>query len=186
MVREIYHSMMRVEDAAELVLNFTKGTPWPSAIICDHDAENRADLEKAFHTLTLGAHKSIAPGIQAVQKRLTAAVKYPCDTHPRKDLGTKFSPGIFYFDSLPVPRTDPVLMARYKPVATVQEYDCYSWDIGKIAVDKYKDLPVDRDNHGMDASRYAVAFVDDIAIDPQEEEHTIYAADEFAEEISLY
>jgi hypothetical protein len=61
------------------------------------------------------------------------------------------------------------------PTCTVEEYDGYVWDekISRMTNSKKDELPIDKDNHGMDSSRYQVAFHDDLAVDPQEFEEII-------------
>src|SRR5690606_20066097 len=47
--------------------------PRPTAVVCDHDAEGRAVLERELGVETTPAHKSVLDGIQAVQARLRVA-----------------------------------------------------------------------------------------------------------------
>jgi len=54
---------------------------------------------------------------------------------------------------------DPALMAARKPYATVHEFDAYVWPKGQDGKPQ-KEVPVDEDNHGMDALRYIVAWAD--------------------------
>lgn len=156
--RELYHTGLRVEEACNIIKEKSYGIK-PMFMICDHDAENRATLEKEFGWLTLPAYKSINPGIEAVKSRLVTRQKWSTDDTEVPGFVVMENPGI---------KIDKDLQDRHKPLSTVDEFDAYVWDTGKIALDKYKDLPIDRDNHGMDAVRYGIAFLDDIAIDPQE------------------
>jgi hypothetical protein len=156
--RELYHTGLRVQQAAELIKSISYGVN-VQALICDHDAENRATLEKEFDCLTLPAFKLIAPGVQAVQNRLKE--------HAMFSEGANVAPGLVLMEKANI-LIDKELINRHKPTCTQDEWEGYVWDTGKISLDKYKDLPVDKDNHGMDAVRYAVAFVDDIAVDPEQ------------------
>lgn len=165
--RELYHSQIRVEEACNMIKDAGWKSP-PMALICDWDAENRATLEKEFDMLTLPAYKFIHPGIQAVQRRLL----------PDKRTGR---PTIFIMEDANI-RKDRKLIERHHPLCTQDEVDNYVWDTGKMAVEKYKDMPVDKYNHGMDAVRYMVAFVDNIAEDPQNFKHVVSAHDLFADE----
>lgn len=85
---EQYHTRKLVEDHARDVLRQvcpgapegsdpgTHGTwrePRPRAIICDHDAEDRATLERHLGLSTTKAHKTVSDGIQAVESRLRPA-----------------------------------------------------------------------------------------------------------------
>jgi phage terminase large subunit len=162
--RELYHTQMRVADAAQLIREKsflqTTGQPIiPYALICDHDSENRATLEKELGFLTLPAFKSIHPGIQGVQARLKVDKKWSS--------GNNEVPGFVIMENANI-KTDPDLLYRHKPTCTVEEWEGYVWDTGKMSMDKYKDDPVDKDNHGMDVIRYGVGFVDSLSIDPQE------------------
>lgn len=162
--RQIYRTKSIVEDLAEYIMDTYKG-PTPRAVICDHDAEGRAVFERHTGLLTLAAYKAIQEGIQAVQRRLLPA---------KHNL-----PGIMILqDSLL--ETDQDLAQAGKPTKTEDEFDGYVWDqkISRLTNSKKDELPVDLDNHGMDALRYMVAFIDDLADDPQEQEGLIMFDDE--------
>lgn len=153
--KELYHSNMLVEDAAKIIAHESKGVI-PYALICDHDREDRATLEKHLGMLTVPAFKLIHPGIQCVTRRI------------RTDQPWHYSgPGFKIMDGSSV-KIDPNMKARHKPYSVAQEWGSYQWDTGKISLDKYKDLPIDKDNHGMDVVRYGLSFIDNAAIDPQE------------------
>src|SRR5216684_5669482 len=171
--RELYHTNLRVEQAAKLIKSVSFGVT-PYALICDHDAENRATLEKEFGYLTLPAFKSIHPGIQAVQNRLKE--------HSMFATGKEVAPGLVVMENANI-LTDKELINRHKPTCTQSEFEGYLWDTGKISLDKYKDLPIDKDNHGMDAARYMASFLDDIAIDPQQFSRVVNYNDELEEEV---
>lgn len=123
--------------------------PKPRAIICDHDAEDRATLEKHLGMSTVAAHKGVSDGIQSVQARLKAAG----DGRPR----------LFIVRGALVER-DGELDAAKKPCSTQEEVTGYVWDRGTAqqqAADKPpKEAPVKVNDHGMDALRYAVAELD--------------------------
>lgn len=161
--RELYHTQLRVEEAAKIIKDKSKGII-PFALICDHDAENRATLEKEFGYLTLPAFKQIHPGIQGVQRRLKCSQQWSSNSASL--------PGFVVMEDAAI-KVDEDLQYRHKPTSTEQEFEGYVWDTGKMALDKYKDLPVDKDNHGMDTVRYLLAFLDDIAVDPQEFEKVV-------------
>jgi phage terminase large subunit len=168
--RELYHTEMRVEDACNIIKQSTYGEAPPMALICDHDAENRATLEKEFGYLTLPAFKLIHPGIQGVKTRLQMSKRRSNSSNPDG------RPGLYIMENAGI-RIDPKLKARYKPHSTLDEVDCYVWDTGKMSLDKYKDMPVDKDNHGMDALRYGIAFIDNLATDPQQFEKVVHYND---------
>lgn len=96
---------------------------------------------------TVEAFNDIAPGVNAVTQRLMIA-------------GDGRARLYFLDDSSCDP--DEVLIAAKKPTGLIDEMDSYSWP--KVADGKpSKEVPEDRDNHGADAMRYAVAHVDDLA-----------------------
>lgn len=117
--------------------------PRPRDIICDHDAEDRATLERHLGMSTSAAKKTVKDGIQAAQARYRAAG----DGRPR----------IFFCRDALLER-DPDLAEAKKPTCTVEEVVGYVWDAapGKPP----KEAPVKQDDHGMDAKRYIVAELD--------------------------
>lgn len=148
--REIYKTKTLVEDHARKILSIVRDQygqwiePKPRAIICDHDAEDRATLERHLGMSTSPARKSVSDGIQATQARY----KVQPDGKPRI---------LFVRDAL-VER-DPALRDAKKPTCTLEEEAGYVWpDEGKNP-DK-RENPVKEDDHGQDAKRYMVAEVD--------------------------
>jgi len=171
-LREIYRSKTLVEDNAKDILadsgyrmNYdssgkptgarepipgVKQLPLPTAIICDHDAEGRATLLRHLGMDNIPAFKSIKAGIQAVAARL----------RPQEDgLGNK-KPRLYFVRDALIHPPDPVLMEKKLPTCTEDEFDSYVWDT--TAGKAVKETPVDKDNHGMDAARYLVAYYDKI------------------------
>jgi hypothetical protein len=117
------------------------------ATVCDHDLEDRMTLER--HGIpTVPAYKDIFRGIQAVQMRLRP-------TPPRNK-------SRIYFFSDALVETDTELQENNAPTRTVHEMGNYVWKRLKGKTDD-QDEPADRDNHGMDPMRYAVAYFDDLA-----------------------
>lgn len=143
MYREMYHSQRLVEDHAKQILALTHKHEPVEISVSDHDAEDRATLDR-HGVRTRPARKDLQPGIQAVAARLRPAG----DGRPR----------LFFFRDCLVER-DGFLEDAKLPLCTVQEFDGYVWAPpapGKPP----KEEPVDKDNHGMDAMRYAVAHFD--------------------------
>ncbi len=150
MYRELYLTKTLVEDAARIMLDDVRradGTwrePHPQAIICDHDAEDRATLDRHLGMPTTAARKSVSDGIQAVKSRLKLAE----DGRPRLFLCR---------DTLI--KKDPLLVEAVKPTCTVDELPGYVWDTQRNG-EVIKEEPAKVDDHGMDAMRYMVAHLD--------------------------
>jgi hypothetical protein len=90
------------------------------------------------------AINDISPGIQAVMARLAPAG----DGRPR-----------LYVYQGAIAERDEILAAINKPTSTAEEFDSYVWPKG-IDGRTIKEVPADVNNHGMDAMRYACAYVD--------------------------
>jgi hypothetical protein len=153
-IRELYQTKTLVEDMARIVMELTGGAYIPRAIICDHDAEDRATFERHTGYLTLPAYKPIQAGIKAVKNRLRPG-------RPGNGL---------YLVRDALVHKDHDLEAAGLPTCTEEEWDGYVWDekVNRLVNSKKDELPLDRDNHGMDALRYVVAFLDSLADDPEE------------------
>lgn len=140
--REIYMTGRIVQDHAQAILRYSEGEKI-EAFISDHDAEDRATLAR-YGVRTIPAKKSIKTGIDAIESRL----RMDDDGKPR----------LFYLrDS--VMEIDQTLRDAKLPYCTEQEIPGYIWSpsqTGKVV----KEVPVDKDNHGIDATRYAVMYVD--------------------------
>lgn len=131
MYREIYHTQRLVEDHARDILELTAGEPRPQSVIVDHDAEDRATLERCLGLPTLAADKQVSPGIQAVAARLRRAG----DGWPR----------LFLCENSLAER-DEALVESHKPWCTEQEFDGYVWDLS--AGRKRGEQPLKRGDHG--------------------------------------
>lgn len=141
--QEIYATRRLVEDLAGQIAAVTKGQPRPVAIICDHDAEGRATLERHLRMGTTAARKTVSPGIQAVAARLRKAG----DGRPR----------LYLLRDALVER-DPALAESKRPTCTEEEIEGYIWDTANGR--KKGEEPVKKDDHGLDCMRYMVAHLD--------------------------
>jgi phage terminase large subunit len=147
--REIYHTRKTVDVHAKDILRCVRRDDgsWrearPRAIICDHDAEGRAVLERELGIGTTPAHKKVTDGIQAVQARLRLA----SDGKPR-----------LYLMRDALVQRDQDLADAKKPTCTIEEIVGYIWDTG--AGKAPKETPKKEDDHGCDAKRYIVAEKD--------------------------
>jgi hypothetical protein len=134
--REIYYTQRLVEDHARQLQSLLARDRKPSAIICDHDAEDRATLERHLGMDTVAARKDVTLGIQAVSERLRPAMNG--------------KPRLFIVKGALVER-DPKLVDAKKPTCTEEEIEGYVWS------DRTRrEEPVKEDDHGMDAKRYMV------------------------------
>lgn len=141
--REIYRTQRLVEDHCKDILKATANDPRPRAVICDHDAEDRATFERHANVQTIGARKAVSPGIQAVASRLKTA-------------GDGRSRLFLLRDSL-VER-DQARADAGLPTCAEEEVEGYVWDVSSGR--KKGEEPVKRDDHGMDCVRYLVAHFD--------------------------
>jgi len=138
--KELYQTKGLVEDHAKNILAHMgrQREPRPAYVITDHDAEDRATLEKHLGMSTIPAKKTVSDGIQAVASRLKPA----SDGKPR-----------LYLCRDAIIKRDPLLLDVKKPTSTLDEITGYVWNTEK-------DVPVKENDHGMDAMRYMVAFKD--------------------------
>lgn len=119
--------------------------PLPRDIICDHDAEDRATLERHLGLYTVAAKKTVSDGIQAVASRLRCAG----DGKPRI---------LVVRDSIPPGQRDHDLMERKQPTCLEDEPESYIWDTRQGM--KKGEQPVKENDHALDALRYLVAYLD--------------------------
>jgi PBSX family phage terminase large subunit len=144
--REIYKTQTLVEDHAKAVLALVRkgdghqSDQMPRDIICDHDAEGRATLERVLGRSTSAAHKSVLEGIEAVKARL----RVQPDGKPR-----------IYLCRDALAERDRALADAKKPSCTQDEVLEYIWNDRTR-----KEEPLKQNDHGCDAMRYVVAAVD--------------------------
>ena len=135
--RELYMSGRIVEDHARHIVELSKGEHY-AATVADHDREDRETL--ARHGVpTTPAVKAIDRGIDAVRSRLR--------------IGPTGKPGLYYLASSLI-EYDRKLADAKRPTSLRDEFDSYIWAVRSGGLQK--ETPVDADNHGMDALRYAV------------------------------
>lgn len=141
LTHEIFATGGLVEDHARtLKALLTQLKLQPRAVICDHDAEDRATLERHLGRSTIAAHKSVSDGIQAVQSRLRVQEDgKPC---------------LFLLRDTVLKR-DPVLVEASRPACTEEEFASYVWAIKPGG--ELKEEPVKEMDDGLDGLRYMVA-----------------------------
>ncbi len=141
LVREIYRTQRLVEDHCKDIRALSPIRP--RSVICDHDAEDRATLERHLGLNTVAAKKDVSPGIQAVASRL----KVQADGMPRL---------LVLKDALVQP--DPALVKAHKPLCTADEFDGYVWDTRQGQ--KSGEHPLKAEDHGLDSLRYRIYAAD--------------------------
>jgi phage terminase large subunit len=130
--RELYRTHRTVDEHCQDAITYAKAEPRPRAVICDHDAEDRATLEHHLGVGTIPAVKKVLEGIDAVQTRL----------RDRR---------LLIFKDCRVYR-DPDLDEQHKPTCTAEEVPGYVWGDYKT-----KEQPIKENDDGCDAMRYIVA-----------------------------
>lgn len=143
--REIYMTQRTVRVHAKLIRELSQGERI-TATISDHDAEDRATLHENG-IQTTNARKEVTVGIEKVQERL----KVRGDGRPRL---------FVMVDSLV--EVDQSLKDSYKPYCTADEFGVYAYPEGKDGK-PVKEEPIKVYDHGMDAMRYAVMYLDNEA-----------------------
>lgn len=153
--REIYHTKRTTDVHARDILDQVRRAkidnpktdrdyewiePRPTSVVCDHDAEGRAVLERELGLSTVNAHKAVKEGIEAVQIRQ----KLAGDSRPR-----------WFIMKGSLVERDAALEEARKPCCTAEEVTSYVWK-DSVA----KEEPVKENDHGMDAARYVAAHLD--------------------------
>ena len=161
--KEIYRTQRIVADHAQQILDVVTSKlkrvvvngkidpgqsewiyPRPLKIICDHDAEDRATLERELGMGTTPATKTVSDGIQAMMQRLEVTP----DGRAR----------------LEVCRTslvdrDESVADRGLPLGFIGEIPGYVWEPSPDGKPN-KDRPLKLNDHSMDTARYVCADQD--------------------------
>jgi phage terminase large subunit len=140
MYREMYMSKRTVKVHSAQINTLSLGEH-NEATVADHDAEDRATLRENGIS-TIAADKRISIGIERVEERL----KIAGDGKPR----------LFVLEDSLVER-DAELEAAFKPINIEQEFPVYTYPLAASGK-PVKEVPIDLDNHSMDAMRYAVMY----------------------------
>lgn len=159
MYKEIYYSKRTVTKHSKLI-NTESQENIDYFGVSDHSASDRATLEENG-IYTKPAYKKISAGIQAVEERL------------KLDDRTK-RPTIYFMQDTLIELDDKLLLEK-KPYSTVLEFGGYEW---KKTTTGYKEVPVDKDNHGLDTVRYMVCEIDKPGELPEENEAYVEIVEE--------
>ena len=139
--REIYKTQTLVEDHTAHILSLSVNESFETTL-ADHDAEDRATMHR-YGISTRAANKSKTVGIQMVMQRLNKAG----DDKPR-----------FYYMRDSLVELDTTLPDGL-PHSTLDEFTSYSWPKGQDGK-PIKEEPIKTGDHGMDALRYAIMYLD--------------------------
>lgn len=147
LTHEIARRQRLVEDHARDILELMEVNGWkrPEAIVCDHDSEDRATLERHLRMPTIPARKAVSRGVQLTQARIRKAG----DGKPRL---------LIFRDALL--RTDPLAASDKRPRGFAAEVSGYVWAVERGADGIPKESPKKEADHSMDAGRYAVTYLD--------------------------
>jgi PBSX family phage terminase large subunit len=136
--REYVKTRGLVEDHARAILALENETEKIKDTVCDHDAEDRATLEKYLKCSTIPADKRKDKkfGIGEVQSRL-------------RNLPDG-EPGLQIFKSL-YGQYDEHMAEKKVPIGLLSEIDAYVWN-------STKDKPMDGNDHGADCLAYTCTY----------------------------
>jgi len=120
----------------------------PEAFVCDPSQPGSIQELRNAGLNAIPAVNNIELGIQAVKARLAPAG----DGRPR-----------LYFARDGLVARDEALAEAKQAVSTIDEFSLYVYPKGQDGK-SLKETPVDADNHGLDSTRYACAYVDKIGV----------------------
>lgn len=121
------------------------------AVVCDHDAEGRAQLERIWHCSTLPAHKAIREGVEAVTARFA-------NRQGRR---------IWIHRGSLAHQPDRILAKEGRPTELVDELLSYRFDTStaKSGEAKKDGYPIKINDHACDTLRYGVCYWDGVSKD---------------------
>jgi phage terminase large subunit len=153
LLNEIYRVGTYVIDQIDEIKRVLAGRTLETLICDSEDPAGIATLKQAGLPAVAATKGpgSITAGVALVAARLGK----PSDAeHP-------IPPRLFIVgDSLDA--RDEKLSLEKKPVCTAEEFEAYSWPIGSDGKPT-KEVPIDKDNHGLSAVRYVVQELDRFA-----------------------
>lgn len=145
--REFYKTRVRVETLAKAARKWVEDgeEPRPVRILGDHDPEAAATWKEHFgQTCELADKGDKDGGIDQLQARF--------------DVQPDGRPRVYFAADARRHEPDQALLDAGKPTCTVEELAGYVWDTSDP--DNPKDVPIKKDDHGMDCGRYAARYVD--------------------------
>lgn len=147
LTHELSHRQRLVEDHARWILKFmdTNALPRPRDIVCDHDSEDRATLERHLCMTTVAAKKAVTRGVQLTDARIRVA--------------GNGRPRLSVFRTA-IQTTDPLAKSDNRPRGMAAEVNGYVWAMERGDDGVPREAPRKVNDHSMDAARYAVAHLD--------------------------
>lgn len=142
-IREIYRTKKTIDWWIEQAQTVKKDYPGV-VFVCDPSEPGYIQQFRTAKLSVVEAFNDISLGINNVQQRL----KIQPDKRPR----------LVFLRSGLIDR-DEELASLHKPTCAEEEIEAYVWPKGKDGK-VLKEVPMDDNNHGMDAMRYAAAYVD--------------------------
>lgn len=148
------HEMSRRQRLAEdfardiAELREANGWKWPEVFLADHDAGERATMERHLRFPTFAANKVVTRGVQLGQARM----KVQPDGKPRMAV---FRNALIRNDSLAA--TDK------RPRGFAAEVGGYVWGTERGDDGVPKEVPVKKNDHSMDCYRYLCMYLDGMA-----------------------
>lgn len=145
------HEMSRrqrlVEDFARDILDLknTNSWRWPEAMVADHDAGDRATMERHLGLTTIPAKKGVARGVQLMQAR----IRKSGDGKPRL---------LVFRDALI--RNDPLAASDKRPRGFAAEVGGLVWAVERGTDGIPREHPKKENDHSMDAGRYLCSYLD--------------------------
>ena len=144
--RQIFHTKRLVaQHAADIIRYSAHEEHMITATVCDHDAENRAQLEALMDITTTAAIKNVEAGVQNVIRRLRVSG----DGKPRLMIMRGC-----------VVEEDQEMKRFYRPTSTEDQIYQYIWDVNSNQ--GVKERPLKRDDDGPDCMRYLCNHFDGI------------------------
>lgn len=153
MIHESYFTRRLIEQWVERAIEI-KETYNPRVFVCDPSEPQNIELFRSRNLNAIKGNNNIFTGVQAIKRRLKA-------TPPK------------IFLTIPIV-TDTLLEVDKLPLCTADEMSLYVWNNAKL-----KDTPIDSNNHGIDAARYAITYFDSL-----QSSFLAYIKEKYAEEDS--
>lgn len=133
--RQLYRTKMLTPELADKIRVYSEFEPDPSMIICDHEAQTRAQLTRYLGREIFLGQKEVERGIRTVKHALM----------PKGD----GQPHILIYENSLV-EMDHDLFAMKKPTCIQDEFLSYVWNPNR------PEEPIKENDHALDALRYAV------------------------------